>query len=66
MFREDSQIDFVEENILLKVSLRPLLPPAYMLHSKIQYRNVPIWRRTQSSAIISVQRTASYEERKTP
>ena len=35
MFGEDSQIDFTEENILLNISLRPLLPPDFTLHSKI-------------------------------
>ena len=34
MFREDSQIDFAKENVILNVSLRPLLPPACTFHIK--------------------------------
>ena len=33
IFREDSQIDSADENVLLKVSLGPLLLPACMFHS---------------------------------
>ena len=31
-FREDSQINFAEENVLLNISLRPLQPPACTVH----------------------------------
>ena len=34
MFREDSQIDFAKENVILNVSLRPSLPPACTFHFK--------------------------------
>ena len=34
MFGEDSQINFAEENILLNVSLIPLPPPVFTIHSK--------------------------------
>ena len=34
MFREDSQIDFAKENVILNVSLRPSLPSACTLQFK--------------------------------
>ena len=34
MFREDSQIDFTKENVILNVSLRPPPPSACTLHFK--------------------------------
>ena len=34
MFREDSQIDFPKENVILNVSLRPPPPSACALHFK--------------------------------
>ena len=34
MFRKDPQIDFAKENVILKVSLRPSLPPACTFHFK--------------------------------
>ena len=43
MFREDSQIIFAEENVLLNFSLRPLLPPAYMIHSNINNQLKMCW-----------------------
>ena len=33
-FREDSQIGFAKENVILNVSLRPPLPSACTLHLK--------------------------------
>ena len=32
MFKEDSQIDFAKENVILNVSLRPSLPPGCTFH----------------------------------
>ena len=34
MFREDSQIDFVKENVILNISLRPSLPSACTFYFK--------------------------------
>ena len=36
MFREDSQIDFAKENVILNVSLRPSLPSACIFHFKTE------------------------------
>ena len=34
MFREDSQIDFAKENVILNISLRLSLPPACTFYFK--------------------------------
>ena len=36
MFGEDSQIDFAKENAILNVSLRPSLPPNYLLKIRVK------------------------------
>ena len=47
MFREDSQIDFAKDNVILNVSLRPSLPSACTFHFKTDsqfmcYLHVPV------------------------
>ena len=35
MSREDSQIDFAKENVIVNASVRPSLPPVCTFHFKI-------------------------------